>query len=333
MKKRVVDLRGQSPLLLDIVSYGRGGSGRLTQAQINQISRTVGRNPEVMVKVSGGARRMRGVGSHLSYIGREGDLEMETDMGDRVQQKGFQRALTKDWDLDLDAHWHPSVQNIRGQRKSPKLVHNIIFSMSPGTPSQKVLKAVKKLATEEWVLEHRYAMVLHTDDAHPHVHLVLKATSERGERLNIRKATLRAWRHQFATNLRELDVAANATERAVRGATQIRKSDGAFRAAQRGASILVPAIRPKPVTGMAAQPSSTELLEPKRWRTRNAVIAGWRNVSDKLRTAGRADLSDRVDEFVEQMSRTKIERQSIHLDAKPIDRSQERKIEPIDRFR
>src|SRR5581483_4486516 len=35
-----------------------------------------------------------------------------------------------------------------------------------------------------------------------------------GVRLNTRKATLRAWRDQFAANLRELGVAANATERA-----------------------------------------------------------------------------------------------------------------------
>jgi hypothetical protein len=41
--------------------------------------------------------------------------------------------------------------------------------------------------------------------------------SEQGERLNIRPPTLRKWRRDFAANLRELGVAANATERAVRG--------------------------------------------------------------------------------------------------------------------
>jgi hypothetical protein len=38
-------------------------------------------------------------------------------------------------------------------------------------------------------------MVLHTDQPHPHVHLVVKAMSEQGQRLNIRKATAREWRH------------------------------------------------------------------------------------------------------------------------------------------
>lgn len=61
------------------------------------------------------------------------------------------------------------------------------------------------------------------------MHVVLKATSEQGIRLNIRKATLRDWRAQFAANIRELGVAANATERAVRGESRAPRSDGYFR--------------------------------------------------------------------------------------------------------
>jgi len=70
----------------------------------------------------------------------------------------------------------------------------------------------------------------HTDEPHPHVHLVLRATSEDGRRLNIRKATLRHWRSQFAQQLRELDVPANATERAVRGEDRTHTKDGIYRA-------------------------------------------------------------------------------------------------------
>jgi len=53
----------------------------LTPQQRQQIALTVRRVPEVMVKVSGGARTLGGVEKHMSYIGREGELGLETDMG------------------------------------------------------------------------------------------------------------------------------------------------------------------------------------------------------------------------------------------------------------
>jgi hypothetical protein len=112
------------------------------------------------------------------------------------------QALIEDWDLDLEALWHQSERSINIPRRPPKLVHNLIFSMPPGRPATKVLQAVRQFAANEWALKHRYAMVLHTNEAHPHVHVVVKARSEQGQRLNIRKATLRDWRQRFAANLR-----------------------------------------------------------------------------------------------------------------------------------
>lgn len=79
-------------------------------------------------------------------------------------------------------------------------------------------------------------MALHTDEPHPHVHLLVKAVSEQGQRLNIRKETLRRWRAGFAEQLRARGVQANATERAVRGQSRKALNDGIYRAAARGES-------------------------------------------------------------------------------------------------
>jgi hypothetical protein len=49
------------------------------------------------------------------------------------------------------------------------------------------------------------------------VHVVLKARSEHGKRLNISKAHLKEWRVKFAYHLRVQGVAANATPRPFRG--------------------------------------------------------------------------------------------------------------------
>lgn len=61
------------------------------------------------------------------------------------------------------------------------------------------------------MLKHGYVMVPHTDQPRPHVHVVLRAVSEEGERLNIRKATLRNWRPESAGYLRAPGVPANPT--------------------------------------------------------------------------------------------------------------------------
>lgn len=299
MKKRIIDLRDATPCL-DIVSYGRGGRS-LTPAQRHHIYLTVRRVPEVMVKVSGGARTLAGVERHMAYIGRKGKLGLEDDLGTRLDGKGFERSLIEDWDLDIEALKRQTERSIRGVRKPPKLVHNIIFSMPPGTPPQKVLNAVKKLAHNEWQLKHRYAITLHTDDDHPHVHVVVKAVSEYGERLNIRKATLREWRQQFAANLRELGIGANATERAVRGETKTHKSDGIFRAAERNSSTHMHERQQQMLQELALGTRAADEGSARLKATRMEVVNGWRRVAAQLATSGDRGLASRIRAFVAGM--------------------------------
>jgi hypothetical protein len=226
--------------LFDVASYARRGPGRrdrLSPAKIDQVRRTVGRAPEVMVKVlSGGQPTAKGARQHLEYVGRGGELELETDAREQLTGEDAAQRIVDDWDLDLENGRPGSRLSVSDPAHRPKLVHKLVFSMPPGTPADKVLGAVRDFARDEFGLKHRYALVLHTDDDHPHVHVVVKAVSEQGERLNIRKATLRHWRAEFARQLRAHGVEANATERAVRGQAAKAYTDGVYRAAQRGAS-------------------------------------------------------------------------------------------------
>ena len=224
---------------LDLVSYGRRGAGRpesFTHDQIAQIARTVRGAPEVMVKVSGGANTTEGVAAHFRYIGRRGELEIETDDGELLVGKEVGAKLIDDWDLDLDALRDNWASMERGGRRNPKLVHNIILSMPSNTPPNRLLAASRDYAREEFALKHRYAMVLHTDQAHPHVHLVVSAHDREHGRLNINKADLRRWREQFARHLRNHGIEANATPAQLRGRLSNHQKDGIYRAAQRGES-------------------------------------------------------------------------------------------------
>jgi hypothetical protein len=304
MPKRLIDAGGAQPLL-DIASYARRGPGRrdhLSHDEIELITRTVRRTPEVMVKVlSRGGQGLKAVGRHFAYLNRGGEVEIETDDGQRLSGEGVEKELLEDWDLDLEEHRRKSDLESRSSRAPPKLVHKLMFSMPAGTPPDKVLAAVKNLAREEFGLKHRYVMVLHTDEPHPHVHMVVKAMSEQGERLNIRKDTLRDWRRQFARHLREQGVAANATEREVRGQSQSPKLDGVFRAEQRGDSSFLrqwdESYEPRSF-GKAFQPEKgkSQLL-----RTRRDVERGWMAVADLASRAGMLELADQVKGFVVQM--------------------------------
>jgi hypothetical protein len=142
MPRRVIDLTAEEPIL-NIASYGRADPP-LTQRQLQQISLTVRRAPEVMVKVSGGARTLHGVEQHLAYIGRWGELELEMDTGQVAIGKGAECALVEDWALALDANRSFTERSIQ-RRRLPKLVHNLIFSMPAGTSPREVLGAVRKL--------------------------------------------------------------------------------------------------------------------------------------------------------------------------------------------
>src|ERR1700683_629726 len=210
--------------LLDIASYARRGPGdrvQLTQEEIQLLNRTVRRTPEVIVKVltKGGSDR-KAVGRHLNYLSRDGEVEIQTDDGRRLGGEGAEQELLEDWDLDLEEARRTTGLRSRPGIVRPRLVHKVVFSMPAGTPPDGLLRAAQAFARETFGAKHRHAMVLHTDEPHPHVHMVVKAVSEEGVRLNIRKATLREWRREFARHLRAQGISANATDKAVRGTTR-----------------------------------------------------------------------------------------------------------------
>lgn len=306
--------REQEPLL-NIASYARGGpraAGRLTPAQIEHIRLTVNHAPEVMVKVlSSGGSDSKAVGRHFDYIGRKGNLTLEGDGGEPLPGR-IGRALVEDWGLEIDEEMRQGSLTSLRARKPPKLVHKLVFSMPPGTPPQKVLSAVRNFAREEFYGQHRYAFVLHTDEPHPHVHMVLKAVSEEGVRLNIKKVTLRHWRSQFAHHLRAQGVAANATERAVRGESRSAMKDGIYRASRRGDSTYIRAQAEGVARELAAdgsvqpEPSKRTLLE-----TRAAIQNGWQAVADKLAQQGDRQLAADAIRFAGSMARPLTDRERI----------------------
>lgn len=295
----------QAPLF-DVASYARRGPGRrdrLAGPELEQLRRTVARAPEVMVKVlTRGQQTVAGVGRHVDYIGREGAVEIETDTGERLSGEGVSDRLTDDWDLELDALRRSSDLIVTGRAQPPRIIHKLIFSMPPGTDPDKVLGAVRDFAREEFGLMHRYALALHTDEPHPHVHLLVKAVSEEGERLNIRKETLRRWRAGFAEQLRARGVAANATERAVRGQSRKALKDGIYRAAERGRSTHIRDRLRAAADMLASGARTTPDSGSRRLRETNERIwEGYQSASGRLLEQGDPNLSAHVRQFADRI--------------------------------
>jgi hypothetical protein len=256
----------------------------------------MGRTPEVMVKVTGGGRRVGAVAAHLSYISQHGKLDLETDDGQHVFREG-QKELLRSWHLELTRGQYRQPRGESVAAAGVKLVHNVTLSMPAPTPPAAVLAAAKAFAREKFGAKHRYAMALHTHQRHPHVHLVVKAEGIDGRRLHIDKAMLREWRQDFARMMREQGIAANATPRSVRGQTKRAAKDVFYRTQRRGHSY---ALREK-LDGIVRElHATTPITDPARARlleTRRAVVEGWNAVASKLEAQGEIVLGGHVRYF------------------------------------
>ena len=106
MSSRSFRLPSKGDPFLDLFTHARPGprapGGAFSASQIEQIRRTVRRAPEVMVKVTGGGRRIGSVAAHLAYISHQGELDLDTDEGQRVSREG-QKELLRSWHLELSA--------------------------------------------------------------------------------------------------------------------------------------------------------------------------------------------------------------------------------------
>ena len=321
--RRTIDVGTEQPLL-DLTSYARRGPAdrvHLAPEEIQLLSRTVRRTPEVMVKVlTMGGGDLKAVSRHLGYLSRDGEVEIETDDGRRLSGQGVEQELLEDWDLDLDEVRRTRDLRSRPGILRPKLVHKVVFSMPAGTPPDGLLRGTQAFARETFGAKHRYAMVLHTDEPHPHVHMVIKAVSEEGVRLNIRKATLREWRREFARHLRAQGISANATDKAVRGTTRANLSDGMYRARRRDASRrMLEQVGSPGVERQAGEASSRASL----LHTRAEVERGWMAAAEILDHQDQPDLAWYVRRFVETLPPVRSDRELLRQVSTPRERGRQ----------
>jgi type IV secretory pathway VirD2 relaxase len=188
---------------------------------VERLARLVAGAPEVLVKVTGRTLTARQLRVGLDYITRKGQLSAEDQEGNRLTDRQDARDLADEWD-------GASARDQRRFAFSP-LSRSLLLSMPVETDSGKMRDASRMFAQETFAGRFDYVFVLHTDTAHPHVHMAVRALGREGQRLNPSPADLATWRESFAQALRGQGVTAEATPRRARGVTRKTEAAPVFR--------------------------------------------------------------------------------------------------------
>ena len=226
----------------------------------------VRRAHQVMVKVTGGGRGMKAIAAHFRYISKNGRLEIEDDQGTVSRGREALKELADDW-----RYGGSLIPEASPRREA----FNIILSMPRGVDPVIVERAARKFAQDEFA-DHKYVMVLHDHQAHPHVHLSVRAESKEGWRLNPRKADLHRWRETFAQKLRGWGIDAEATRQPTRGVARHYESIWRVKANAEG-RLRTP--RAKQRRGHAVQRSRSESLDA--WRQIATALGHSSEASDR----------------------------------------------------
>ncbi|WP_245597310.1 relaxase/mobilization nuclease domain-containing protein [Leisingera caerulea] len=227
----------------DRATLSARGGPTISAADKARLARVVQGTTEVMVKVTKPAKtdkhgnpikvtrgtEARRVAEHINYISRNGKLEVETSAGEVLKGKQTTSELYRDW---IEKHDDARAAGMASDRT--RITTSILFSMPGNTNATGVNDAVRALAEQEFGGRHDYAMALHTDTPHPHVHLTVRTVGHDGVKLNLRKADLQHLRDTFAEKLRQRGIEAESTPRHARGKTRRGESSPVYKIRQRG---------------------------------------------------------------------------------------------------
>ena len=311
---------------------GAAGDGQDWSTIKDQLRRTVRHAPEVVITVQGSRMTkhddhaaIEGVLRYMMYISRNGQLITTDEQDASIEGTDAVRDTHGAWNLDMQR-----MRSGKGEALHPTF--NLIFSMPAKTAPDKLLDAVQAFAREHFA-GHQYVMALHTPETepgrkkdkspeHPHVHLILRAEDDNGQRIYIRKGDLRAWRATFAALLRARGVEANASSRVERGKSLKTTRSAEWHIDKRN--------QEKIARGMAAEPSKAKAerlreaaqelqegrTEPKPWELamaarRRDVLRELAHNAERLRREGDNELADQVDRFMQDMPPLDSERRQM----------------------
>lgn len=204
------------------------------------LARVVRKSPEVVVKVTGRKKGAAHVAAHLDYIGRKGQLAIETRDGEEITDKADVARIAEEWADSASWRKGTSVAAV-----------SMVFSMPKGTNPETVKQAVRETADRMIGDNHDYLMALHTDTDRPHVHLTVQAEGMNRKRFDPRREDLFKFREGFAEAMRSRGVECEATPRYTRGQGKA------------GVSMALTQMRAKIMSGVSRQPTEADMKQAR----------------------------------------------------------------------
>lgn len=204
------------------------------------LARVVRRSPEVLVKVTGRKKGTKHLKAHLDYIGRQGDIRLETRDREDIVSKDDAQRIADEWSDPLYWRQGTSISAVA-----------MVFSMPEGTNPETVKQSVREVAELLIGDNHDWLLALHTDTPRPHVHLTVQAEGLDRKRFDPRREDLFRFREAFAAALRSRGVEAEATPRYTRGQGRA------------GTSMALAQLRARIRNGASRQPTDADLRQAR----------------------------------------------------------------------
>nr|WP_087573456.1 MULTISPECIES: relaxase/mobilization nuclease domain-containing protein [unclassified Sphingomonas]AJW29642.1 hypothetical protein pJE1_220 [Sphingomonas sp. JE1] len=228
--------------LFDQTGSFRSGGGSVARRADSRavLARVVRRAPEVLVKVTGRKKGADHLGAHLAYIGRHGEIAVETRDGEVISDKRELEQIAQEWSEPLTWRERATVSAVA-----------MVFSMPEGTDAETVRQGAREAADRMLGDNHDYLMALHTDTPRPHVHLTVQAEGLDGRRFDPRREVLFKFREAFAEALRSRGVECEATPRWTRGQGRA------------GTSMALAQMREKIRRGVSRQPTEADMRQAR----------------------------------------------------------------------
>lgn len=286
------------PRLSSITIFTKGKKARVDNAfsggsvgSVTRFYQMIRSAPEVMVKITGGGKTAGAVYRHLTYIGRNGKVVIENEEGDTLQAPEDVQNELAGWGIDT----------MKGAGRY-RQTHNIMLSMPKGTPPEKVLEAARKFSQERYGGERPYMLALHTDKAHPHVHICVRMEGyEPGQRLFIRKPDLQAYREHFAQKMIERGIGATATPRDWRGVSRKSQKTGVYRAAKAGRSTVIKAAINEAVDEIKTGKKALEPWKARIEERRNAIVEQYKGIIAEAERKGKFGVAAEMRHFLDAL--------------------------------